>query len=81
VSYYQRRLPHRHPEDAALVITWRLHVSLPRHSESPANPAQTAGQRSVAQDRQMDRAPTGPLWLKDPKIAAAVKETLLAAGG
>jgi REP element-mobilizing transposase RayT len=27
----------------------------------------------------MDRAPTGPTWLKDPKIAAAVRETLLSA--
>lgn len=41
------------------------------------NPTQTEGQRFVALDRQMDRAPTGPIWLKDPQIAAVVKSTLL----
>jgi putative transposase len=78
MSYYRGRLPHWHPEDAALFITWRLHGSLPRHSEFLTNPTQTEGQRFVAIDRQLDRAPTGPTWLKDPQIAAIVKNTLLA---
>ena len=29
MSYYERRLPHWHPEDAWLFITWRLAGSLP----------------------------------------------------
>ena len=80
MTYYRRRLPHWHPENAALFITWRLHGSLPRHSEFLENPTHAEGQRFVALDRQMDRAPTGPTWLKDPKIAAVVRNTLLSGG-
>jgi REP element-mobilizing transposase RayT len=32
----------------------------------------------VALDRQLDRATTGPLWLKNPRVAECVTRTLLA---
>jgi REP element-mobilizing transposase RayT len=40
----------------------------------------TEGRRFVALDREMDRAAEGPTWLKDPRIADCVIETLFTAG-
>src|SRR5580700_4618863 len=39
----------------------------------------TEGRRFVALDREMDRAAEGPTWLKDPRIADCVIETLFTA--
>jgi len=33
----------------------------------------------VAVDREVDRAAAGPTWLKDPRVAAVVRETFLSA--
>ncbi len=84
MSYYQRRLPHWQPEGAALFITWRLHGSLPGVPAEMAEPRlrpsgqaeQKAGTRFVETDRQLDRATSGPLWLKDPKLAQMVVTSL-----
>ena len=70
--------PHWHPENAALFITWRLNGSLARQSEFLVKPALGEGRRFVALDRAMDRASTGPTWLKDARIAAVVENTLVA---
>ncbi len=37
-----------------------------------------AGAAFVAVDQQLDRAPDGPLWLKNPRIADRVSEILIA---
>ena len=73
MEIYQRRLPHWHPEGAAIFLTWRLYVSLPRGML--VGPG-TAGQRFVAADRVLDRATSGPMWLVDDRVAQAVVETL-----
>lgn len=52
---------------------------MPAHAEFLINPPASEGRRFVALDRQMDRAVTGPVWLKDPNVAAAVKEIFLRA--
>jgi hypothetical protein len=41
-----------------------------------ASQSETEGQRFLAFDREMDRAQTGPSWLKDSRIAQCVTETL-----
>lgn len=127
MAYYVRRLPHWHPANAALFVTWRLFGSLPRrHLEDrirladdslhkPAGPSargsaspkkntapgkwtgsmpaprsgvtasrsnglpappESAGQIFVQWDRQLDKASGGPLWLRDPRIAQCVVDSL-----
>src|SRR5579871_244501 len=71
---YRRRLPHFHPDDVYLFVIWRLHGSLPR-STSPL-PAATPGRSFVVSDRLLDRSVCGPVWLRQPAIAAIVAETL-----
>jgi putative transposase len=72
---YRRRLPHFHPNDAYLFLTWRQWGSLPAKADSTAYP--TPGHAFVAHDRVLDRRDSGPLWLKDPRIAAAVSHAIL----
>ena len=73
-EFYQRRLPHWHPEDADVFVTWRLYDSYPRQQRILVGP--TAGQAFVAMDRELNRASTGPRWLEDERVARAVAETL-----
>jgi putative transposase len=77
MSYYQRRLPHWQPEDTALFITWRLHGSRPRNCDAPRGPNITAGKAFALEDREWDRAATGPRSLSDPRIAQCVADALL----
>ena len=72
---YRRRLPHFQPEDAYLFLTWRLWGSLPKMVELVLH--RTEGQAFVAQDRALDRRCSGPLWLRQPRIAALVPVSVL----
>jgi len=72
---YRRRLPHIHLCDTHLFITWRLWGSLPARS-GPIIYA-TPGQAFAAQDRILDRRSSGPLWLKDARIAGVVSHAIL----
>ncbi len=74
MSFYQRNLPHWHPEGRALFITWRLHGTH-AHLQDAHSPDQ-AGAAFAAFDRELDRASTGPKWLFDPRIAACVRDAL-----
>ena len=69
MSFCRRNLPHWHPEGAPLFITWRLRGSLPAFLPLPR---QTAGRAF----RALDTASAGPVWLKQPRIAALVAATL-----
>ena len=75
-SYYQRRLPHWHPRDAYLFVTWRLADSLPRGAGGFACRKIDSGRAFVSVDRVIDRAACGPKWLADPRIAQLVVETI-----
>jgi len=77
MSFYRRRLPHWQPEGVPIFLTWRLFGSLP---SCYVDPTLTEGQRFVALDRQLDNASSGPMYLSDPGVAAAVVETLFVAG-
>lgn len=72
---YRRRLPHWHPDGKHIFVTWRLWGSLPAWKQTPI---ETPGQAFVAMDRILDRRADGPLWLRDPRVASLVTNTLCA---
>jgi len=74
MTYYVRNLPHWHPPGTDIFITWRLHGSLPKQFP-PKKKLESSGKAFVYYDRILDQARTGPLWLKDSRVA----ECLLAA--
>ena len=74
-SFYRRMLPHWQPSEAPLFITWRLHGSLPSHL-CLGLPANAPGRAFLVLDRQLDSARLGPLWLKDPRLARLVADSL-----
>jgi putative transposase len=72
---YRRRLPHFQPDDCYLFLTWRLWGSLPAKADSIIYA--TPGHAFIAQDRVLDRRTSGPLWLKDHRIANQVSHAIL----
>lgn len=80
ISYYRRRLPHWQPEGVPIFLTWRLYGTLPRARDLNARavPA-TEGYRFTLLDQQLDLARSGPIWLANPRIAAAMVNTLFMA--
>jgi hypothetical protein len=72
---YRRRLPHFHPSDSYVFITWRLWGSLPAKPDLTRHP--TPGHAFAAQDRVLDRHASGPRWLHDPRIADLVADAIL----
>ena len=77
-QYYRRNLPHWHPPGAALFVTWRLYGSLPKHVLLMLKEKKNLkeGRRFVLADQELDIGDFGPLWLKDPRIARCIIETL-----
>ena len=73
---YRRRLPHFHPQEAYLFLSWRLWGALPRQPLS--RPCPTPGHAFVAADRTLHRDRWGPLWLQEPRIARLVVEAMIA---
>ena len=72
---YRRHLPHEHPAGRALFLTWHLHGSLP-HARYPPPEKMNSGQAFVWMDRYLDTAQAGPHYLRQPRIAEAVVETI-----
>lgn len=72
---YRRKLPHFHPDQSYLFITWRLFGTLPRTAGAVlhSNP----GQAFAAEDRELAMA-CGPVWLKKVPIAYMVSDAILA---
>lgn len=79
MSYYRRNLPHWHPEGKCIFLTWRLYGSLPvgfiRGLRMRLG-MQSAEEFRLA-EQLLDRPTDSPLWLKEPRIAAAIVETLI----
>jgi hypothetical protein len=71
---YRRRLPHFQPDDVYIFLTWRVFGSLPAIRRTGAYP--TPAHAFVAADRALDHPGFGPQWLRDPRIAALVVETI-----
>ena len=76
MTFYRRRLPHWHPENRPVFLTWSLRGSLPPGRAFPPNTV-TSGQAFVAMDRLLDGARKGPLWLKRPELARVVVDSIL----
>ena len=70
---YRRNLPHWYPEGAAVFVTWRLFGSLPPQG------GVKDGRAFAALDRAMDRAQSGPAWLRQPAVADVVSKVIEAA--
>ena len=78
LTYYERHLPHWQPEGAALVLTWRLHGSLPKAVKVTVETSkqQSMGTTFAAMDRELDKADSGPRWLLDRRVAQCVVDAL-----
>jgi putative transposase len=70
LTYYERNLPHWHPEDAAIFLTWNLHGAMPKKPDIILPP----GKRFAAIDHQLHAAATGPKWLNDERVARCVTD-------
>ena len=77
-AYYRRNLPHWFPPGASIFLTWRLFGSFPHaliariaHAEKA-----TAGEQFRMADKSLDRCDSGPVWLKNPRVARCVVEKL-----
>jgi REP element-mobilizing transposase RayT len=70
ISHYLRmsRLPHVYPESKWLFLTWSLHGVL-RPAQFPPAQKVSAGQAFVYMDRYLDRARSGPMFLRQQSIA------------
>jgi putative transposase len=77
-SYYQRNLPHWHPEGRVLFLTWRLHGSLPATFVPARNATLSPGQQFRSFDRALEKTMTGSFWLKDERVATCVVESFAA---
>ena len=75
MTYYERRLPHWQPPGQDIFVTWRLYGSLPARFRPPTG-VESSGKAFVCYDRALDEGRTGPLWLRDPRIAEAVLTAL-----
>jgi len=71
----RRRLPHVYPDSASLFVTWSLHGVLP--PSFSARPGKLAGGEAfVWMDRHLDRAGSGPMYLRQPAIAQLVVDSI-----
>jgi REP-associated tyrosine transposase len=71
---YHRRLPHWHPQEKSIFLTWHLHGSVPRRYPPPGS--MSAGQAFVWMDRFLDETRAGPFWLRNESIAALVVDAI-----
>src|ERR1700693_3058822 len=71
VTFYRRNLPHWHPPGQDIFVTWRLKGSLPSHLRAIAS-KDMPGERFLDLARALDRADSGPLWLREPRVAECI---------
>jgi len=77
MAFYRRHLPHWHPEETWLFVTWRLAGSLPASAiEIEVAREKPAGKAFAALDRVLDHASHGPHWLKDSRVAGMVCQVI-----
>ncbi len=78
MTYSQCHLPRWTPPGQELFITWRLQGSLPPNHRPPGD-IESNGKAFARCDRVLDKAQTGPLWLKDSRVAKIVIDSLRSA--
>ena len=74
MTYYERNLPHWHPEGTAIFLTWRRHGTIDKFRS--LGTSQDSGKQFAEMDRALDAAKLGPTWLKIPAIASLVEDAL-----
>jgi len=73
MTYYERNLPHWHPEARWIFLTWRLHGALPLEMLLRIKSNEKLSERRFARaEKYLDSAASGPQWLKEPRIAEVV---------
>ncbi|HKW64566.1 MAG TPA: transposase [Candidatus Acidoferrum sp.] len=78
MTYYERNLPHWLPEGRTIFVTWRLLGSLPQHVvELLRGSDDRSGRQFARAERFLDKADSGPLWLRVPEIADRVEACIL----
>jgi putative transposase len=75
MPFYRRRLPHLYATEQPLLLTWRLHGSLPSNRVFPDDRL-PSGRAFVALDRLLDEARTGASHLRQPAIADLVVKAI-----
>jgi len=79
MDFYRRDLPHWHPDDVAIFLTWCLHGAC-AHFTKPTQAGmpvpQSQGREFVRFDRALDKDDAGPKWLREPAIAQCVMDAL-----
>jgi hypothetical protein len=76
VTVYERRLPHWDEVGEPVFVTFRLFGSLPANRVFPAARV-SSGRAFVAMDRLLDKATTGPLFLRQESLAKIVVQAIL----
>ena len=78
MTQYNRNLPHWFPEGKSIFLTWRLYGSLPPKwaPAAPKGTSVTDGEKFRQVDSFLDRATSGPLWLKDRRVASLIVAAL-----
>ena len=74
MAFYRRRLPHVSEIGHPVFLTWRLHGSLPADRFFPAQ--LSSGRQFAALDRLLERARSGPFYLRQPVLADMVVEAI-----
>jgi REP element-mobilizing transposase RayT len=78
MTYYERNLPHWQPKRVEIFLTWRLYGSLPANVLAYLRLEESAPGRKFARaERALEKNATGPLWLREPRIAACVEAAIL----
>lgn len=75
MRHYNRRLPHWDAVGTPMFVTFRLHNSIPAGRIFPPSTLKS-GRAFLAFDRILDRAATGPVYLRLPEIADLVVKAL-----
>ncbi len=73
---YRRKLPHWIPDGAVVFVTWRLAGTAPRVRPEILTAENTGRTPFVGQDEVLDCARTGPLWLREPRVARIIENAL-----
>ena len=75
---YRRNLPHFHPPETAIFLTWRLFGTIPRERGAELEAARRISAREEFRvaERILDAAESGEAWLRDPRVARLVCESI-----
>jgi putative transposase len=70
-----RRLPHIYPEGRWIFLTWHLHGALRPSQFQPPGKA-SSGEAFVLMDIELDKASSGPMFLRQEAVAGLVENSL-----